>query len=162
MTREPILSIHPEFAEAIFAGKKRVEFRRRPVAIPESGRVWIYATKPTAGVLGFIEVKQVVCDRPGDLWDRFSDVGHIGDRAFDVYFAGCDVGYALVVGRAVPLSQMLDLESIRQACPQFTPPQFYIRCAPDALMALLSPQDARPCVGKDLSDDSSPMLDPPP
>ena len=64
MTREPILSIHPEFAEAIFAGKKRVEFRRRPVAIPESGRVWIYATKPTAGVLGFIEVKQVVCDGP--------------------------------------------------------------------------------------------------
>ena len=78
--------------------------------------------------------------------------------------AGCDVGYALVVGRAVPLSQMLDLESIERApVLSLLRRNSITRCAPDARPhgSLITARCPTLCRKKTCPDDSSPMLDPP-
>ena len=137
MKEEPMLSMHPRYAEAVFSGVKKVEFRRRSIAIPVSGRVWVYATRPIMGIMGHMKVQEVVCDRPKHLWHRYSAVGGIDAEAFNRYFSGCDRGYALVIGDAVPLPDVVHLGQIREACARFNPPQFYVRRMPQALIALL-------------------------
>jgi predicted transcriptional regulator len=137
MSPEPILSIHPRYASALFARTKTVEFRRKPIAVPHSGRVWVYATKPIAALLGYIEVTQIVEDSPDELWRMYSELGEIEEGAFSAYFSGCQLGYALMVSDATALPDVISLEEMREACPSFVPPQFYMRNVPDALASLL-------------------------
>ncbi len=135
---EPILSIHPQYAEAIFAGTKTVEFRRRAISVPESSRVWVYATQPVGGIVGYFEISETVCDTPDALWREYSSVGEIERSKFEQYFDGCSVGHAIVLREAVELPSLLPLEEIRETCPEFRPPQFYIRNIPLSLAALLA------------------------
>ena len=137
MSEDPVLSIHPKYADAIFAGLKRVEFRRKRISLSKSRRIWVYATRPVAGVIGYIEVKEVVCKPLDELWDLYSSVGHIDAGEFNGYFSGCETGYALVLSDAVLLDTPLGLDKIMQVCPTFRPPQFYLRSAPTALADLL-------------------------
>ncbi len=53
--RVALFSIHPQYAEAILAGTKSVEFRRTPLA-DDVTHVVVYATAPTKMVVGIFEV----------------------------------------------------------------------------------------------------------
>ncbi|GAA2420127.1 hypothetical protein GCM10009856_32440 [Mycolicibacterium llatzerense] len=74
--RQVVLSIHPQFAEAIMDGRKLVEFRKRPLA-NDVTIVWVYATAPVQRVIGYFEVDRTVTAAPHVLWRRFSKVGCI-------------------------------------------------------------------------------------
>src|SRR4051794_32919901 len=45
---DAIISIHPSYADAILAGEKTIELRRRIPNISQGARLWIYATRPIA------------------------------------------------------------------------------------------------------------------
>ena len=53
---DAIISIHPDYADAIFAGKKTIELRRRIPEVPSGTRLWIYATRPTGAIIGFVTI----------------------------------------------------------------------------------------------------------
>ena len=53
--RVALLSIRPEYAEAIFAGRKTVEFRRAPLA-DDVSVVVVYVTQPVGRVIGWFTV----------------------------------------------------------------------------------------------------------
>jgi predicted transcriptional regulator len=81
------MSIHPEYAEALLSGAKKVEFRRvAPKA--DVGYVVVYATMPIGAILGILRVDFVDHDSPTRLWRRHGGVGGISNQDFFRYFEG--------------------------------------------------------------------------
>src|ERR1035438_9794199 len=64
-----VLSIKPDYAEAIFSGKKRFEFRRS-IFRADIHVVIVYITNPVGKVAGEFSVKDIITDDVDALWDR--------------------------------------------------------------------------------------------
>lgn len=97
MVNDVLMSIHPEHAEAIFAGTKTVELRRRRPSFGAGTRVLVYATSPTQQVDGVFEVGGVIEGAPAALWRAVKARAGVDRATFDGYFDGCDVAYAIEV-----------------------------------------------------------------
>ncbi|MCZ7536097.1 MAG: ASCH domain-containing protein [Acidimicrobiia bacterium] len=54
-----LLSIHPGFARALYAGDKRYEYRRRRVNLATGDRVLVYESAPVSAVTGEFKVGEV-------------------------------------------------------------------------------------------------------
>jgi|HubBroStandDraft_1064217.scaffolds.fasta_scaffold767569_1 predicted transcriptional regulator len=104
-----VLSIKPEYAEAIFSGKKRFEFRRS-IFRADIQVVIVYITSPVGQVAGEFSVKDIITDDVDALWDRTEKMAGIDRKVFTDYFAGRDVGHAIVIGNVKRYDQPLDLQ----------------------------------------------------
>lgn len=119
--RHVVMSVHPGFAEAIMDGRKKVEFRKRPLA-DDVTVVWVYATAPIKRIIGYFEVERMHTAEPADLWREFSEVGCIDRADFDRYYAGSPTGAGITIRRAV----RLDVPAlIADLLPSGVPPQSY-------------------------------------
>jgi len=132
-----LLAIHPVYAEAIFSGEKRVEFRKVRFR-SDVGRVVVYVTTPVQRVVGYFEVARTIEAAPRTLWTKYRSCGGIGKQAFDEYYAGRDQGVAIEVGNVWRLRVPIALGRLRRG---LVPPQGYTYLDP----ALLRRMDAR-CV----------------
>jgi predicted transcriptional regulator len=103
------LSIKPEYAEAIFSGKKRFEFRRS-IFRADIQVVIVYITNPVGQVAGEFSVKDIITDDVNALWDRTEKMAGIDRKVFTEYFAGRDVGHAIVIGNVKRYEQPLNLQ----------------------------------------------------
>lgn len=115
-----LLSIRPHFAEAIFAGRKKVELRRSGFAQPIS-HVIVYATAPVRGVIGVFEVVKVDRDSPARLWRRYRSVAGVEAQFFRSYYEGLEQGIAIVVGSTKRFPEPVPLSAIQVS----SPPQSY-------------------------------------
>jgi predicted transcriptional regulator len=92
-----LLSIRPHYAEAIFRGEKKYEYRRaifkQPVDV-----VVVYITSPTSQIVGEFEVAGIIADSIESLWRRTNRAAGIAEDAFFKYFDGKEVGYAIKIG----------------------------------------------------------------
>lgn len=123
---EAIISIRPNFVEAILSGQKTIELRRRIPPVGIGTRLWLYATMPTAAVLGSAVIENIFRGAPESIWSKTSDRTGIDRAAFDTYFSGSDeaIGLELVdVKRGTPVS-IGELRNIRSG---FHPPQVIAR-----------------------------------
>lgn len=122
-----LISLDERHATNIFDGNKTVEFRRRPMSIEIGSVIWIYVKKPS----GFIAGKAVVSDfyhlAPSTLWRKFSSVSGLTKKEFFGYFEGIKKGFAISLADVSMLSDPVSLESLREACSNFQPPQFFMR-----------------------------------
>lgn len=91
------MSIKPKYAEAIFRGEKRFEFRRvvfkQPVKV-----VVVYTTSPVSQVAGEFEVDAVISDSVERLWRRTKNEAGIDRKVFFRYFSGRKLAHAIVIG----------------------------------------------------------------
>jgi len=109
--RVVLLSIRPEFAEAILSGTKQVEFRKVPFS--RSVRtVIVYATKPVGQIIGTFEVSRIEQTSPTRLWDMFGSVGGVTRRHFRQYFQGRRVAYGIRVENARRFSAPVSLKEV--------------------------------------------------
>jgi predicted transcriptional regulator len=92
-----LLSIKPEFAEKIFDGTKRFEFRRRIYKNEAVKSVIVYASAPISKVIGEFEIKTVHHDDLNSLWDSTFEFAGISEAFYREYFNGKDSGYAIEV-----------------------------------------------------------------
>ena len=103
-----LLSIKPPYAEAIFRGDKRFEFRRtifrKPIDV-----VIVYTTSPVCQVVGEFDVEEVLADSVAGLWNRTNNYAGIDRSLFLEYFAGCHIGYAIAIGNVRRYRRPLDL-----------------------------------------------------
>lgn len=129
------MSIHPEFAEALMNGSKRVEFRR---VVPKSkvSHVIVYATQPVGRVVGALELGGADTATPSELWSKYQHVGGIPRDDFFRYFEGRETGTALIVRRVLRCREPFPL-----GAPLFPtrPPQSFMYLEPEALERLNSP-----------------------
>lgn len=121
MKKRVLLSIHPEFAEAIFDGHKHYEFRR-VLFKQDVDEVVVYATMPVGRVIGSFKIDEIFEDAPKALWIKTKGVAGVTKEKFDSYFKDRTRAFAIKVGKPVrfavpqPLSKYL---------PSNTPPQSF-------------------------------------
>lgn len=132
--RAALMSLHPEFVQAILEGRKKVEFRRVAPS-RDVTHVVIYATHPTGKVVGFFEVEGFQEGSPTELWERFGEVGGVSHSRFRQYFRGRSQGVAILVRRATRLSAPVDLSDLGVV----RPPQSFMYLSSPQAEALLRP-----------------------
>jgi predicted transcriptional regulator len=127
------MSIHPEYAAAIVAGTKKVEFRKRPIS-EEVTHVVVYATAPVSAVVGAFTVTGQDTYPPHQLWRLFKTVAGISRPKFFAYYSEREHGTGIGVGEVLipeaPLSLQDDLGVAR-------PPQSYQYLADHTAASLL-------------------------
>lgn len=93
--RAVLISIHPEHAEKIFSGAKKLEFRRR-WATRSVETLFIYATAPVQRIIGFAKVARVTQGTPNQLWRLTREIeGGITRRKLFTYLNGSRKGVAI-------------------------------------------------------------------
>lgn len=114
-----ILSIKPEFAEKIFNGSKKFEFRRRLYKNKEVKAVIVYASAPISKIIGEFEVGSVLHDDLSSLWKRTNEYSGITEEYYFDYFKGKENGYAIAVKKAEKYDRPICIrESFGLAPPQ--------------------------------------------
>lgn len=118
-----LLSIKPEFAEKIFAGTKKFEFRKSVYKDRNVRTVVVYVTRPVAQIVGEFDVDEIVCAAPEALWELTREHSGITKKFFDEYFSGRNKSFALAVGAVRKYKEPLDPGDVIS---DFTPPQSYM------------------------------------
>jgi len=95
-----ILSIKPHFAEMIFTGKKKYEFRRSIFANPDVKRVVVYASSPVQKIVGEFDIDSILHDEVESLWRQTHKQSGISEDYFLNYFTGKEKGFALKIKNA--------------------------------------------------------------
>ncbi|EEA8818869.1 ASCH domain-containing protein [Campylobacter upsaliensis] len=91
-----LLSIKPEFAEAIFSGKKKFEYRK--VIFKEKVKyIQVYVTKPVGKIIGEFEVEEIVKDDPVKVWKKTGKHSGIKKSFYMQYFQNRQVAYAIKI-----------------------------------------------------------------
>lgn len=124
--RNFLMSIHPEYAGQIVAGKKTVELRRRFIETPTAtSRLFIYSTKPVGAVIGCATIAAVQKLTVPQIWKKFGKAACISKADFDRYFFKREVGYAIHLGTVTRFCTPVLAERLRQRF-GFSPPQSFI------------------------------------
>ena len=100
MQTSVMLSIKPEYANRIFDGSKRFEFRRRLFANRTIKTIVVYATAPISKVIGEFEIDSILELNLELLWEETKLYSGISKPLFDRYFLGQTRGYALKIQQA--------------------------------------------------------------
>jgi hypothetical protein len=116
-----LLSIKPQFVEEIMQGRKTFEFRK---AVPkqEVSSIVVYSSSPVCRIVGEIEVEQILCHHPSDLWQATHQGAGISRHYFETYFRGRNKAYAIQIKKFRPYSRPIPL---REKYPDATPPQSF-------------------------------------
>lgn len=119
---DAIISIHPVHAEAILAGTKTIELRRRIPKLPSGTRLWIYATRPTAAVVGVATITDVARAHPKTIWRRHRNGAGVDHVSFKEYFNGSQEAVAIIL-TAVKRITPVTIRQLRNIRDHFHPPQ---------------------------------------
>ncbi|RXK85316.1 ASCH domain-containing protein [Filimonas effusa] len=103
-----LLSIKPEFADKIFDGKKKFEFRRAIFKRNDIKTVVVYASSPVQKVIGEFEIESIIKGNLVELWETTKAYAGIDEQYFYKYFADRNSGFAIKIKQAkkykLPLS----------------------------------------------------------
>src|SRR5689334_2187195 len=88
MQTKVLLSIRPRFAEQIFAGLKRYEFRRVVFRSTCVSKILVYASHPVRRVIGEFEVAGILALEARELWKKTGRHSGIQKQYFEDYFKG--------------------------------------------------------------------------
>lgn len=94
-----LLSIKPEFAEKIFDGSKRYEFRKSIFKNSSVDIIVVYASAPVQQVIGEFDVEDILVENPSELWHKTKEHSGITKDFFDQYFKVKDKGYAIKISK---------------------------------------------------------------
>ncbi len=95
-----LLSIKPEFANKIFDGSKKYEFRRSLFKDKSVTKVIVYASAPISRVIGEFDIDKVIKKEVHELWDDTKEHSGITKEFYLSYFKGKNEGFAIKVKQA--------------------------------------------------------------
>ncbi|MBC7816688.1 MAG: ASCH domain-containing protein [Planctomycetaceae bacterium] len=121
-----LVSVHPEFANAILAGTKQVELRRQLPRFDPRGKVVIYSSSPVKAIVGSFTVASIERLPLAVLWRRVRSISGIDRLKFDNYFEGLTHGVGIFVETVEEFSRPIQLDEIRRQWPGFHPPQSFV------------------------------------
>jgi len=102
-----LLSIKPQFADKIFTGEKKWEFRRVIFKNKNVTKVVVYASFPVQKVIGEFEIEGILNDDLVPLWQQTKAHSGISEEYFFQYFAQKQKGYAIRIKEAKKYSKPL-------------------------------------------------------
>jgi predicted transcriptional regulator len=95
-----LLSIKPEFANKIFVGEKKFEFRKSIFKEKGITKVIVYASSPISMIIGEFEISKIIFDDIPELWKKTEKYAGIDEAYFNSYFFNRDKGYAIRIKNA--------------------------------------------------------------
>lgn len=104
-----LLSIKPEYADLIFSGEKKYEFRRIVFKNPDVDTVVVYASAPTSKVIGEFEIAGIISATPKQLWQTTKKHAGVDEIFFFDYFAEKAIAYAIQVKNPIRYRKALDI-----------------------------------------------------
>lgn len=116
-----ILSIKPQFAEKIFSGQKKYEYRKFMFKKPVH-KVFVYATFPVCKIVGEFTLQDFIIGTPKQVWNKTKNASGIDLNCFDKYFAGRSQAYALCISSYKRYTMPIDP---KQLFPHFKAPQSF-------------------------------------
>lgn len=116
-----MLSIKPEFADKIFNGSKKFEFRRSIFKNQNVKKVIVYASSPVQKVIGEFEIDQIINLELTELWEKTSRHSGISEDYFYQYFGDKEQGYAIKIKKVKKYKQPMCIK----ADFKLTPPQSF-------------------------------------
>lgn len=112
-----LLSIKPEFAQKIFDGSKKYEYRRTIFKNPAVSGVIVYVSSPTKLVMGEFDIEDILHERLHLLWTKTRNHAGISKKRFFEYFNNKSKGYAIKVKKVKIYDNPLSLNSIAVSLP---------------------------------------------
>ena len=94
-----LLSIKPEYANKIFSGEKKFEYRKS-IFKREIKFIVVYVTKPVGMIIGEFEIDKIISDTPKQIWDLTKEHSGIEEEKFKNYFLNKETGFAIKVKKA--------------------------------------------------------------
>ena len=118
-----LLSIKPKYVDAILSGEKKYEFRKIIFKNKNIRNIYMYSTSPTKRIVGSFTMRNIICDSPENLWEKFRDYSGLNDKDFFYYFGKREKGFAIEIGIIKRFEIPIDP---KVAIPGFRPPlSFY-------------------------------------
>lgn len=96
-----LLSIKPEYAEKIFSGEKKYEFRKIGFKNRFIKTVVVYATMPVGKIIGEFGIKQIHKGKPEQIWKKTKKYSGIDELFFNEYYNGKDFAIAIEVDNPI-------------------------------------------------------------
>ncbi|AZO94552.1 ASCH domain-containing protein [Halocella sp. SP3-1] len=119
-----LLSIKPEYAQKIFAGEKKYEYRKRIFKRNDVDMIVVYVTKPVGKVVGEFEIAEILEDDPITIWENTKEYSGIAKDDYIEYFRDNDRGFALSIKNTITYQKSLELNEVDSN----------IKCAPQSFM----------------------------
>lgn len=145
-TRPMLLSLRPRFADAILAGRKTVEVRRRPMLAPEGTQIILYATAPRKAVVGMARLAAVSVVAADQAWREHGRLLGLEQDELDRYLGGA-LAHLMLLADVTALSDPVSLASLRADASAFRPPRSfrYLSSAdPTSITGLVDPSNGIP------------------
>jgi predicted transcriptional regulator len=117
-----LLSIKPEYANKIFDGSKRFEFRRVIFKKPNIKTVVVYASSPVKKVIGEFEIENIISFDPKSLWGITKKYSGISEDFFFEYFSNRKVAHAIRIKSTMKYKEPLSIKDDFNVIP----PQSYV------------------------------------
>jgi predicted transcriptional regulator len=92
-----VLSIKPEFANKIFDGTKKFEFRKAIFKNDKIKTVIVYSSSPVQQVIGEFEIERIINHDIDTLWGLTHQESGITEDYFYKYFADRVEGFAIQI-----------------------------------------------------------------
>ena len=92
-----VLSIKPQYANKIFDGTKKFEFRKAIFKNQNVTSVLVYASSPVQKVIGEFEIEKIFNLELKELWDKTKDHSGITEAYFYEYFENREQGFAIQI-----------------------------------------------------------------
>lgn len=104
-----LLSIKPEYAQKIFSGEKKYEYRKSLFKRAGIKTVVVYVTKPVGKVIGEFEIDSVIEGNPNLIWEKTKLYAGINENAYIDYFSERETGFAIVIKKTKIYKKPLEL-----------------------------------------------------
>ncbi len=117
-----LLSIKPEFVCEISSGRKLFEFRKVLYRRRDVKTIVVYSSSPMCRLVGEIEVEDILCDTPKEIWKQTQASAGISKERFQKYFSGKTFAYAIKIKTFLPYEKPIPL---KEKYPKVSPPQSF-------------------------------------
>ena len=117
-----ILSIKPIYAQAIIAGTKKVEFRKK-IFKREVEKIFIYSSMPKKMIIGYFTILEIIEDTTTNLWKEFNKVGGISEKDFFEYYNNVEKGFSIKIDKVMKFDEEIEPSEFIE---EFCAPQSYI------------------------------------
>lgn len=118
-----LLSIKPEYANKIFSGEKKFEFRKKAFRNIEVHTVVVYSTMPVGRIIGEFSIKHIHQDSPESIWSKTKRFSGIDEGFFNEYYDGRDLAVAIEVDNPVLYKKPINP---KEEYANFTAPQSFM------------------------------------
>jgi len=117
-----LLSIKPQYADLIFNGTKKFEFRRTIFKNENIKTVVVYASSPVQKVIGEFEVETILQFDLKTLWKTTKKHAGIDEEIFYQYFDNKESGFAIKINSVTKYEKALCLKEDYN----LSPPQSFL------------------------------------